>query len=200
MEEATVSEEELLSAIGELRKNRGTKDRPAELSDDFVKTLGNFGNVADFRDKLKEIIKLDKIRRNKEKRRLSIIERIAENSKLTTPRLLVETECERMMAELNANLGSAGVKISDYLTQIKKSQDDVRNELVGNAEKRVKNRIILSEIAKRENIKVTPEEVEVELKHLKEHYKNSPLENLRGYLQMVLTNEKVLEFLENQKS
>jgi hypothetical protein len=58
---------------------------------------------------------------------------------------------------------------------------------------------MLLEIARANALTPSEERVEVEVKHLLEHYKNADPENARNYIETLLTNQKVLEFLEAQK-
>ena len=57
----------------------------------------------------------------------------------------------------------------------------------------------LNEIAKAEKIAPTKEDIEAEISHIVEHYQDADRERAAVYAETVLTNEKVFEFLENQK-
>src|SRR5581483_5215218 len=65
---------------------------PADLTDDFVKTLGGFENVADFRNKIKENIKLEKEMDAKRKNRELVAEKLVAGSKCELPAMIVESE------------------------------------------------------------------------------------------------------------
>ena len=79
---------------------------------------------------------------------------------------------------------------------IKKTEEDIRKEWEKDAENKAKSQLILSKIAQVE--KLTPDETAVseQVKQLMEHYKDADELNTRAYVTMVLTNEKVFDFLE----
>jgi len=91
------------------------------------------------------------------------------------------------------------MNFDDYLKQINKTEDDLKKEWRGDAEKRVKTDLILPKIAKEEDIKPDEERVEKELEHLKEHHKDINDDHARVYITHALTNEKVFDFLSNIK-
>ena len=123
IEEQAATDEEVESAVSEIiRSRKNETPGTSELTDDFVKTLGQFKDVADFKSKLKEMIRGEKIRNAKEKRRLSIIDRISGKTSLDIPNVLIENECDRMLQELQQNLERMGTKMNDYLALINKSE------------------------------------------------------------------------------
>ena len=77
--------------------------------------------------------------------------------------------------------------------------EDIRKEWTPHAEKKAKLQLILNAIAKEEKIAPAPEEIEAEVNHIVEHYKDADRERAYVYADTVLTNEKVFEFLESQK-
>ena len=71
-----------------------------ELSDEFAKSLGNFENM----DALKNTIRLnlteEKKMKEKERRRMEILEKTAEEIKQDMPKFLVEMEKDKMAEEM----------------------------------------------------------------------------------------------------
>ena len=209
-----VSEKDIDDAILRIRKSHASheghdheKMTPEEhekaveatmppLTDEFVKTLGDFSDVPDFRNKLSDMIALNKKDEAREKSRIRIADAIAEATTVELPDLMVESELERTQAQFEADIQRMGVKIDEYLKHAKKSLDDVRAEWRPHAEKKAKLQLILNEIAKKENIAPTKEEIESEIDHITEHYKDADRERAGVYAETVLTNEKVFQFLE----
>nr|MBP7007095.1 hypothetical protein [Candidatus Paceibacterota bacterium] len=118
-EEITVTDEEVENTILDIRKSRSPKQHMGEphehkegeehehaepkeeelvtLDDEFVKALGPFENVEDFKVKLRENIKLEKENLAREKNRLKIIEEIIEGSTIDVPELLVDAELGKIL-------------------------------------------------------------------------------------------------------
>jgi trigger factor len=112
------------------------------------------------------------------------------------PDILVQSEIERMLSQFKYDVSQMGIKFEDYLTHVKKTEADIRKEWEKDAENKAKGQLVLSKIGQLE--KLTPDEtvVETQVKHLMEHYADADELNTRAYVKMVLTNEKVFDFLE----
>ncbi|MFZ3011645.1 MAG: trigger factor [Minisyncoccia bacterium] len=214
-----VSEEDLENTIMDIRKSRAPKihmaDLPAEeghehkegevhpepelpeFNDEFVQALGPFKDVADFKDKLKANIKLEKENQQKEKTRLTIIEKIIDDSKMDIPEILVNLELDKILYKMESDITQMGLKFEDYLKHLNKTTEDLRKEFKGDAEKKAKLSLILNEIAKIEKIVADEEQLAREVAAILEHYKDADPERARIHAENVLTNEKIFQFLES---
>ncbi len=210
-----VTEEDVENTIMDIRKSRAPKidmkDIPEtakdaklsepelpELSDDFVKGLGPFENVADFRSKLKENIKIEKVNTLKEKTRLKIIEKIIDESEVELPEILVEIELDKILYKMESDITQMGLKFEDYLVHLNKKREDLKKDFRNDAEKKAKLALVLNDIAKVEKIVPDKEAVAREVAHILEHYKDADPERSEMHAENVLTNEMIFAFLENQ--
>jgi len=177
----------------------GEKVELPEVNDEFVKKLGDFKNVADFKAKLKENIAKEKELKAKDKKRLEIIEEIIKDSKIDMPKALVENELDKMEGQFKGDIANMGLQPEDYLKHIKKTWEDLRKEWKPDAEKRAKTQLILQKIALEEKLEPKKEDIEKESKLLLEQYKQADPERVKAYVEMILVNEMVIKFLEEQK-
>ena len=217
----TVSDEDLENTIMDIRKSRAPKVHMAKeakqhehkeseeahehpemelppFDNDFVKGLGPFENVEDFKNKLRENIKLEKQNTEKEKTRLKIIEKIIDESAMELPEILIEVELDKILYRMESDITQMGLKFEDYLKHLSKTKDDLRKDFRVDAEKKAKLGLILNEIAKVENINAEPELVAKEVVNILEHYKDADPERAQMHAENVLTNEKIFQFLESQ--
>ena len=210
-DEIVVTDKELDDLINEVRRERADKDKPAELpamsevelppfDNEFVKSLGQFESVADFRTKMRENLKLEKEASRKSALRFKTIESIDKESRMELPEILVENELKRGMREMQARVEEQGLNFEEYLKGIKKSLEDIKKESRGQAEQSVRYNLVLKEIAKRENISIPSEEVTKEAERLVKMYNGANLEAARMYVEDILINSKVLQFLEGDNS
>ncbi|MCG2694945.1 hypothetical protein L6261_02575 [Candidatus Parcubacteria bacterium] len=185
----------------EEQKSGETEEQKNEekLTDEMVKKLGDFKDVEDFKVKLKENIKHEKEHRSKEAKKIEMIEKIAESSKIELPEILVDAELRKMIAEMSDNISRMGLKFDKYLEHIKKTEEDLKKEWRTDAEKRVKIQLVLNKISKEEKIEPKEEEVKKMTETLMAQYKNARKENVEIYVKMILSNEAVFKLLENQK-
>jgi FKBP-type peptidyl-prolyl cis-trans isomerase (trigger factor) len=167
-----------------------------EFDDEFVKTLGDFKTVDEFKTKLRENMLEEKQMRNTETHRIKIIESIVENIPAEIPEPLITQELERMFGKFKHDIEKFKMDPEEYLTQIKKTEEDLRNEWKPDAVKRVKMNLVLPKIAEAEKLKVDEKEIEHELHHIMEHDPKINEAHARAYVENVLTNEAVFKFLE----
>lgn len=169
-----------------------------EFNDEFVKTLGKFDSVADFRIKAKENMTKEKEHKNIEKKRGAMLEAIVSKTDLKLPQVIIESELDRMYAQFEGDISGMGLKVEDYLKHIKKTPEEIRKDWTSDAEKRAKLNLILGEIAKTEKLTPDKEAVDMEVKRITEQFKDVDPIRVRAYVEHQLTVEKVVQFLEKQ--
>ena len=99
---------------------------------------------------------------------------------------------------MESDITAMGIKFEDYLKHLNKSVEDLKVEFRGDAEKKAKLGLVLNKISEIENIIADLEDVEKEVAHILEHYKDADRERARIHAQNILTNEKIFQFLESQ--
>jgi FKBP-type peptidyl-prolyl cis-trans isomerase (trigger factor) len=205
-EDNTVTDKDLEDAINKIRKAHASKTKDEkgesietlpELTDEFVKKLGDFNDVPDFKTKLSAMIAEEKIMAEKEKTRIRIADCLNDAVSVEIPDIMIESELNRTQAQFEADIERMNVKLDDYLKHAKKTLEEIRTEWRPYAEKKAKLQLILNEISKTEKIFATPDEVKHETDHILEHYKDADRERATVYAETVLTNEKVFEWLES---
>ncbi len=172
------------------------------LDDQFAHKLG-FRNLSELRNNTKTSLLAEKEQREEQKVEIEMIEKIADKTKFgDVPELLVNHEAEIMIAELENSIVNQGGKFDDYLASLKKTRDQLALDLLPEAVKRVKGALLIREIALRENIKVSEQEVEKKAEELTGRYKGYKKikqrikePSYKRYLQNVLVNRKVVEKL-----
>lgn len=174
-----------------------------ELTDEFVRGFGNFDSVNALRASIVGGLKTEKEEKEIQHIRARIAEEIALMSVGELPDVLIESEMDKMIADLKTNATYMGMKWDDYLMHIKKTEDSLRKDWREEAEKRVRIALCLREIAMRERIEAPDDEVE---KRANEFLRQFPAADeaaktidpgdLREYTRGVVRNEKVFEFLE----
>ncbi len=203
-----VAEKEIDTVLAEIKKQHETESGKKDfaITDETVKEFGKFETVADLRAKVKEGLLSHKEERSREKRRAQLLDALTDKAKGELPDVLIESELSRMESELRSQIEQMGgrpngdssgrASFENYLKEIKKDRDALRKEWSKDAERRARLQLALFQIARAEKLVASEAEVEAEVKHLLEHYKNANPENARSYVETLLTNQKVLKFLE----
>ena len=119
-------------------------------------------------------------------------------SEIEIPEILIQSETDKILYKLQADITNVGFKFEDYLKQINKTEEDLRKEWKPDAEKRAKLQMIIHEISQKENLKPTEEEIERDVTQITAMYKEADPVRARAYVEQMLENEKVFAFLEKQ--
>ena len=183
------------------------KEKMPLLNDDFAKKL-NFKDMKSLKEKIKEEIRKIKEKEEEERIKTRIIEKILENSDIEIPSLLIQRGIEDEMDKLKEQLKKRRLDLSSYLKQQNMDEEKLRKLFKDKVEMELKTLLLLDEIAKKEKIDVTEEEVDKRLemmvegenkkekiKHLKEELAKK--NNLNSIIYRI-RNEKVIDFLYQQ--
>lgn len=173
-----------------------------ELTDAYVKTLGQpdqFKTVADFKEKIKEHLAIEKERDVVAAHRAKITDAIIEKTNIILPQVLIDSELDQMFGQMNEDLTRANLKMDDYLSHIKKTKDDLKKEWTPAAEKRAKLQLVLNAVAKKEDITPDKAQLDAQVDQLLEQHKDADEARVRVYVTSVMTNEAVMKVLEAQK-
>lgn len=185
-------------SVEDIQKRIDEKLELPEVNDEFIKTLGDFKDVEDFKSKLRENLSVEKERKADDKNRIDIIDAILEKTELELPDLVIEAELDQLIYRMKSDVESMGMKLEDYLANLKKTEEDIRKDARPDAEKRAKIQVVVGTIAKDAKVAPSQEKVEHELKHLKEHYPDIVDSVARNYIENVLTNDEVFKMLQSQ--
>ncbi|KKW28910.1 MAG: Trigger factor [Candidatus Uhrbacteria bacterium GW2011_GWD2_52_7] len=172
-----------------------TLETPA-FDDVFAKSLGFDSSIA-LEEKLKENLSLESGHEESRRQEKAIFDLLAQKSEFDAiPDLLVNQEVDKMLHELEHNVGESGMELKDYLSSIGKSMTDIKLDFTPSALQRIKASLLIREIAKRENISVDEKEVDTELDTIASRYPErvySP--EYRDYVEHQLRNKKTVNLL-----
>lgn len=206
-ESSEITEEEFEKMLLEVRTMKAREEAKGEelapdaplpeIDDAFVKKLGAFESLEDFKTKVRTNMQKDKEARTTEKNRLKIVENLIEASKMQVPEILIEAETEKIRHKIRTDIETMGLKYENYLSHLKKSEEDMKKEWRSEAEKRAKTQLIVAEIAKLEKISLDEKRIEAEVKKLTDVYKDVDPDNARYYIESVMLNEEVFKILES---
>lgn len=210
--EVTVTDEEIVATLKEVQQSHAHDAHHAanpddhnhdhgeitlpELDDAFAQSLGDFKTLEELKIRVRENLQKEKENRELDKRRLEMFNAISDATKVELPNVLVESELDRMVAQLKHDVGQFGGKYEDYLEHIKKTEEMLRLEWKEEAERRAKVQIIINEIARAEKLMPSDEEVMAQVAQARSQYKDVDEDRLAAYFSQVLQNQSVMIFLE----
>jgi trigger factor len=177
-----------------------------ELNEDFVKAMGNYKTLDDFKKDVKDKLEKQVEMVNKNNYEGKLLEKVTNICEVEVPKVLIEREMGYMMKSLEDDLKSKGLSIQDYYKSIKTDEEKVKKEYKIVAEKRIKQELVLDKISQVENLQVTEKEIKDKIKILANEMKQDPLKveatfkknNNLGGLKESIKREKVISFLNKQ--
>lgn len=175
-----------------------------ELNDEFSKGLGpNFQTVQDLKKSINEGLLIEKENKERERLRIQIIDELIKSSEIDIPEIMIQKTAEKMETDLMPFLASSG-----------KSQEEIKSLLRERAKNNVAANLVIYKIAEIENLKPTPEEINIHQAQFQpsyhnhdEHYRGAghpdhtesiDKEKIYDYSYEIVQNKKVFEFLEAQ--
>lgn len=173
-----------------------------EINDDFAKSLGTFDSLDALRKNVKEGVLFEKQEGEKMRRRSEILSVISGKVRIELPEKMVYYEQARMLEELKRRIeGSGKITFAAYLDSIKKTEEEIKNSFAPDAQKRIKDFLIIRHMGKQENIEVSNKEIEEKINELIKNYSPEQLNKvdiggLKEYAKETIYNEKVFKILE----
>ena len=187
----------------EVKMNLVQEPQAPELNDEFAKSLGKFETLEALKNNIREGLAIEKEQKAKEAWRAKILQAIVKKSEMELPEILVQAELHKMEDEFKGNLTQMGLAYGEYLKNLKKTEEQMRQEWLPKAIERAQAGLILRQIADLEKIQVTDLETEEEMNHIIKHYPDwdavkvkIDMAALLEYTKGRLKNEKVFEALE----
>ncbi|EIS9208330.1 trigger factor [Clostridioides difficile] len=151
------------------------------LDDEFAKDTSEFDSLdelkADVRAKLEEEAK----NRADAETRNSVVEKVAENTEIEIPEVMIQHQIDNMLNELNYQLQYQGFGLQQLLEMTGRTMEELREERKEDAKKLVKSSLVLEAITKAEGIEATEEEFKAELEKMASAY-NMEVEKIEASL------------------
>lgn len=150
-----------------------------ELDDEFASEVSEFDTMDEYKADIKATLQVKKEKAAKNTKEGLVIDKIIENSTMEIPDPMVETTKEQMMNEFAQQISYQGLSIEQYFQFTGMSKEKFLETATPEAERRIKSRLVLEAIAKAEDIQVSEEELNEELKKMADMYQMD-LEQLAG--------------------
>ena len=142
-----------------------------ELDDEFVSDVSEESETVDqYKAEVKGKIKERKEREGKEKKENQAVEQAVENAEIDLPEPMVDLQARQMADDFARRIMQQGMSIEQYFQFTGLSEEKMMEELKPQAEKRIRTRLVLEAIVAAENIEVSDERLEEELKKMADSY------------------------------
>lgn len=148
------------------------------LDDEFAKDVSEFDTLEEFKQDLTGRLKEQKEKAAVQAREVAVVEKVAQAAEIEIPEAMISTETDYILRDFENRLRSQGMSLDLYYQFSGQDEAALRGQMRVDAEKRVRNNLVLEQIAKVEDITISEEELSEELEKLSVSY-NRPAEELR---------------------
>lgn len=189
-------------AVFAIKVNSVKERELPEVDDDFAQDVSEFETLADYKKDLKKQLQKKADDEAKAEVENQLLEAVAENAKMDIPDVMVESEIDYEINQLNYQLMYQGMKIEDYLQYAGITMDELRDQYRANATKQVRMMLTVQQLIKELNLDATDEEVVKKIEELAkemdktvDEYKKVMGGNPEERIKNSLIMEKLLDFL-----
>ena len=187
-------------AVFKVKLHEIKKKEMPEINDEFAKDCSEFETLEELKKSIKE--RIEEQNKSKEKYELeeNAIEEVCKNAKLEIPEGMIELEIDNMEKDIESRLSYQGINLEKYLEMIGKTREEFRTEYREQAEKQIKSRLVLEEVAKAAKITVAEEDIAAKISEMAKTYGKNEDEikenvGLRQYVEDGLKTEKTINFI-----
>jgi trigger factor len=136
------------------------------LDDEFAKSLGRgIENMEGLTEKAKSDIKAEKERLARRRLEDKAIEALVAISRLDYPDILMQNEIDHLIEERKQYLGEQE-SLESYLKNVKKTEEEFRNELKPAAEDAIKRSLVLGKLGEVEKIEINEADIDAEVERM----------------------------------
>lgn len=170
-----------------------------DLDEAFARAVGEVATVDELRARIRERLSATAAAQAAEAYEQKVIAAVLERATIELPATLVEREIEHLLADLAESLQRRGYSLDRYLQTAGKDMAGLREELRPRAERRLQARHVLDEIARREGVTLTQEEIAAEEEKVAAELQQD-LARVREWLATEGRRETMLAMLRRRKT
>jgi len=189
-------------AVFKIKINELKEKKLPEFNDEFAKRIGPFKSLDELKEDINQFLANQHETANRQNSENEVFRTVVEASAVEIPSSMIAREIESLKNEYRARLSQQGV---DWEMFIKSPNgDSLLKSLDGEAKVRIKNSLVIDQIAKNENMKLEPKDIEQKFADISTAYGVSPSEVAQQFgrnpefiasISQQALNDKVRDFL-----
>ena len=154
-----------------------------EANDELIKEakIKDVETMEDYRAYVKKNMTERKDRENEENFTNDVIDAVLGNAEVEIPDAMIERETDEMVREITQRLSAQGFTLEQFAQVTGQDEAKIRSEVRQDAEKKVRVRLVLEAVAEAEQIEISDEEIEAELKAIADQY-SMQIEQVRNLI------------------
>lgn len=152
-----------------------------ELDDEFASDVSECETLEEYRQEVEKKLTDRKQAEAREKIEDQAVDQAAENAEMDIPQPMIDLQVRQMEDDMGYRLQMQGMTKEMYFQMTGLTEERMKQDLEAQALKTIRTRLVLEAVAKAENIVVSEERLEEELKKMAEAY-GRDLEGFKEYM------------------
>lgn len=141
-----------------------------ELDDEFAQDVSEFDTLEEYKADVKKNLIERRTKNAQHEKEAKAVEKAVENASFDVPEPMIQYQVRQMAEEFAQRMTQQGLSIEQYMQYTGMTPDKLFDDMRPEAEKRVKNGLVLEAIVKAEKIEATEADFEEELKNMASMY------------------------------
>lgn len=142
-----------------------------ELDDEFAKDVSEFDTLAEYKADVEKKLRERKEGVAKREREDKAVDAVIANAQMDIPEAMIQNQIQQLMNDFVQRMQAQGLSIDQYYQFTGLDQAKIQEQMRPQALKRIQSRLVLEKVAEVENIQVSDEKFEEELKTMADMYK-----------------------------
>lgn len=165
------------------------------LDDEFAKTYANAESLAALRERVRANLHAERTREARAEAVNQIIEQMVAGASVEIPQAMIEDALNEEIARLRERLGYQRLSLDAYLRATNQTEQDLKDQMRPDVERRLRTSLVLREIAEREGIAVAEADIESEIDEITAEAADGERDQMRAlyrenrYLRSAVRNE-----------
>ncbi|GBF34914.1 cell division trigger factor [Desulfocucumis palustris] len=173
------------------------------LDDEFAKDVSEFDTLEELRADLANKLKKTAEEKASSQVRAAVLEKAVEGAEIDMPPEMIDGRVEEMLGNMEQRLMSQGVSMENYLKYTNSNVDDMKENLRPDAEKNLKQTLVIDAVAKAEDIQLTDEDIDREINRMSEEMKQDAEvikkiiegQGQMDYIKKSIIRDKTIQFM-----
>jgi trigger factor len=152
-----------------------------ELNDEFAGEVSEFETMAEYKADVEKKLAEQKQAQATAENENNVVAKVVENASMEIPAPMIDMQVSNMINNYASQMQSQGITLEQYFQFTGMTMDQLKEQARPQAEERIRTRLVLEAVAKAENIEISDEAVEAELKKMADQYKME-VEQIKKYM------------------
>ena len=152
-----------------------------ELNDEFASEVSEFETLEEYKNDIRTKLADRKQKAATTENENRVVEKVVENAQMDIPDPMVDNEVMNMLQDTARRMQSQGLSLDQYLQYTGQTVDTMKEQMKPQAIRRIQTRLVLEAVAAAENITISDEKLEEELKKMADSYQME-VDKLKEYM------------------